>query len=243
MRRFLAPLEELASAPTSLHALLGQPHASIFECLAINLDDTEPLRRPEDRAKFKRRLTSEFESIRILGSSEAATIRLRAQYFGSSNFDIIELFPDPTGARRFIMLKYRNGDVARGGTSGVWEAVQNADFGLIWRSVDLDDPSFIEPYWGQLASYQGSNQLRPSLRQWLETLDLTSFELVGIISHGWVKSMDLYGRFTADTGSDMNLQAFGREMRKLLNVETVPFDQWARRNSGSVYHVRGYREF
>jgi hypothetical protein len=64
----------------------------------------------------------------------------------------------------------------------------------------------------------------------------------GVIVHGWAKSSQLYGRFVADTGSDMSLQAFGREMKKLLNLKTVPFDQYDRRSSGSAYRVRGHED-
>lgn len=242
VKRLLGPLEELASAPMSLYSLLREPHGSIFSLLGINLDDTEPLVSARDRAKFKKRITSDFEPMRILHSSEAAPVRMRAQYIGSSNFDLAELFPDPTGMRRYVMLKFRNGDVKRGGTPGVWVAVDEADFGLIWRSIDVDEPSFIEPLWGRLGAYQHSNQLKPGLRQWLEGLDIHSYEMGGVIVHGWAKSSQLYGRFVADTGSDMSVQAFGREMKKLLNLKTVPFDQYDRRSSGSAYRVRGHHE-
>jgi hypothetical protein len=150
---FLSPLEELATGPVSLSDFVDLRSGDIYRYLVALIDDMDSL-PPRQVPVLKSLLTSTSIRRRELGTSQTTKYRQRATLLGTSNNDISELVNDNTGHRRFAMLPFRNGAVAKGGDPTVWKIAGSIDYVLLWRSVKAFKPSPIKPYVNELLRHQ-----------------------------------------------------------------------------------------
>ena len=151
-------LQELAVGPALLSDFADKRIGDIYRFPALFIDDMQRI-DPRLVPVLKSLVTSEGIRRRRLGTSLSSTIPQLTTLIGTANLGIDELVADETGHRRFATLTFRNGEIANGGTPGVWEAVDRTDYGLLWRSVDAFGPCPIEDCLGDLYRRQAAGQV------------------------------------------------------------------------------------
>lgn len=234
LRRFLGPLQELASDPVLLSDLADRRSGEILGFPVVFVDDVERL-DPRLNATLKCLLTADAVSRRRLGSSSADKRHQRATLIGTANEPIATLICDPTGHRRFAELPFRNGAVAKGGDAAVWRAVEETDYDLLWRSVDGFGPSPILHHLAALAAAQAAAAPPDRLRDCLARLDLRSASVQNISVRGGVRADDLRLLLCALLGEEITANRFSARMAELVADPMVPFAPKIRLSQGFVY--------
>lgn len=232
--RLLGPLEELASAPVLLSDLADPRSGEILSFPVVFVDDVERL-DPRQNAALKSLVTAPAVSRRQLGTSKANKLTQRATLIGTANEPVGVLISDPTGHRRFVELPFKNGAVAKGGNPNVWRVVDEADYGLLWRSVDAFDSSPILPHLTALAAAQAASAPVDRLRECLVGLDLRSEAIQNISVRGGVGAKDLRLLVCGLLGEEINDSAFSARMTVLVQDPAVPFRPKVRTAKGNIY--------
>jgi hypothetical protein len=125
-----------------------------------------------------------------------------------------------------------------GGTPGVWEAVDHADYNLLWRSVDAFGPCPIEHCLGDLFRLQAASRRPSNLAAWLMSLDPGGNALRQITTKDGVKARALWELFREETGSQMSITRFGMEMARFAAEPGVPFHRKVKTMSGTFYPLK-----
>lgn len=237
VRRIAAPLYELASANVLLSDFADKRSGDLYNYSLVICDDMEQL---DDKsvAALKGTITATHINRRILMTSTSATIRQAATLIGTANKPISELINDETGHRRFVMMPFKNGNVAKGGDPNVWPAVNSLDVKMLWDSVDAFGSSPIAPFLAELHHYQNHYRPVPRLLRWLRELDLNSINVKAITVNGGVRAdclRDLYVRETSDVVSK---QEFADKMLIYMKDESVPFFEKRKKEIGALYRPR-----
>jgi hypothetical protein len=235
--RFLGPLQELAIGPVLLSDFADKRSGDIYRFPALFIDDMERI-DPRLVPVLKSLVTSEGIRRRRLGTSLSTTIPQLTTLIGTANLGIDELVADETGHRRFATLTFRNGEIAKGGTPGVWEAVDRADYGLLWRSVDAFGPCPIEDCLGDLFRLQATSRRPGDLAAWLMSLKPGGNALRQITTKDGVKARALWELFREETGSTMSITLFGMEMVRLAADPEMPFGRKVVTMNGTFYPLR-----
>jgi Virulence-associated protein E len=234
--KFLSPLEELATGPVSLSDFVDLRSGDIYRYLVALIDDMDSL-PPRQVPVLKSLLTSTSIRRRELGTSQTTKYRQRATLLGTSNNDISEVVNDNTGHRRFAMLPFRNGAVAKGGDPTVWKIVGSIDYVLLWRSVKAFKPSPIKPYVNELLRHQEVH--RPDvLKSWLVGLDFESEDVRRIQTRDGARAQALHELFCVQTGRAITMTQFGIEMRRHVSDPAVPFGPKIRTMNGVHYPLK-----
>ncbi len=166
LKRFLSPLEELASATALLSDLADPRSGEILSFPVVAIDDVERL-DPRRSPVLKSLMTTPELSRRQLGTSKANRLSQRATLIGTANEPVSVLISDPTGhtaLRRAAIQKRRR---RQGGNPEVWRVVDETDYGLLWRSVNGFGPSPILPHLTALAAAQAVSAPVDRLRECL----------------------------------------------------------------------------
>ena len=233
--RFLGPLEELASATALLSDIADPRSAEILESPAVFIDDVERLTERQSPV-LKSLLTAEAVSRRQLQTSKANKRRQCATLIGTANESISALIADPSGHRRFAELPFRNGAVAKGGNVGVWRAVDETDYGLLWRSVNGFGSSPIKPHLDALAAAQAAAAPVDRLRECLVGLDLRSEAVQKNSVPGAVTADGLRLLICELLREEITPNAFSARMAVLVHDPAVPFGpKGTRRAKGNIY--------
>ena len=236
--RFLSPLEELASDPVLLSQLADPRSGEILGFPAVFVDDVERL-NPGLIAVLKSLLTSSAVNRRRSGTSKADKRRQRATLIGTANEPITVLIADPTGHRRFVELPFRNGAVTKGGDPKVWQAVDDTDFMLLWRSVDAFGPPPILPHLATLAATEADSAPVDRLRDCLVGLDLRSEDVQAItVRGGGVGAEDLRLLINELLGDEISANEFSRRMASLVTDPAVPFRGKKRMGLKNIYRFK-----
>lgn len=236
--RFLSPLEELASDPVLLSQLADPRSGEILRFPAVFIDDVERL-NPGLIAVLKSLLTSNAVNRRRSGTSKADKRRQRATLIGTANEPITVLIADPTGHRRFVELPFRNGAVTKGGDPKVWQAVDDTDFMLLWRSVDAFGPPPILPHLATLAATEAASAPVDRLRNCLIGLDLRSEDVQAItVRGGGVGAEDLRLLINELLGDEISANEFSRRMASLVTDPAVPFRAKKRMGLKNIYRFK-----
>ena len=232
--RFVAPLEELAAGPVLLSDVADRRSSDIYRYPVLFVDDVEAI-PPSLVPVLKSLVTSGSMQRRRLGTSLSVAITQAATLIGTANSGIEMLVKDETGHRRFAMLEFRNGEVAKGGDARVWNVIDSIDYALLWRSVDPMAPAPIIPCLGILFRQQEQSRGRDQLKAWLMSLDLESESVKNISNRHGVKAKALYELFVLDTDDTMTLARFGTAMVSYTNDPDTPFRAKIYTTSGVVY--------
>lgn len=234
VRRFLGPLEELASDPVLLSDLADPRSGDVLRFPVVVIDDVERL-DPRLNAVLKSLITATAVSRRLLRTSAAEKRRQCATLIGTANEPVRVLIADPTGHRRFMELRFRNGAVEKGGDPAVWRTVNETDYGLLWRSVNGFGPSPIEKHLTALAASQDTAAPVDRLRECLVGLDLRSEDVQNISERGGVPAEKLRLLICALLRTELRANEFSARMAVLVHDPAVPFAPKKRGAKGNVY--------
>jgi hypothetical protein len=237
VKKFLSPLRELATDSTLFSDLADRRSGDVFRFPVIFLDDMEEI--PSSMVPvLKAVLTSDKLRRRRLGTSSSDGIRQASVPIGTSNQMIHQLVRDDTGHRRFVMLPFRSGAVAKGGDANVWEAVNSTNYELLWRSVNAFAQSPLVPYLKDLHQYQGATQREGGLLEWLLKLDLESEPVRNLTTRHGLKARELRNLFMAQTGAELSDKRFADEMDRCLLHPDAPFYDKVKTETGAVYRLK-----
>lgn len=232
--RFLGPLEELASATALLSDIADPRSGEILESPAVFIDDVERLTERQSPV-LKSLMTTDAFSRRRLQTSKADNRRQCATLIGTANESVSRLIADPSGHRRFAELPFHNGAVAKGGNPEVWRAVDETDYGLLWRSVNGFGPSPILDHLPALAAAQAAAAPVDRLRECLVGLDLRSEQVQGISERDGVPAEKLRLLVCEKLFEEIKANAFSERMAVLVHDPAVPFKPKKRVAAGNVY--------
>jgi hypothetical protein len=236
-RAFLQPLQELRSGETTIGNFVDSRNVDLYRYLAVFLDDLDEI-DPKQVGTFKSLATGDEVVRRRLHTSRSRRFKQRASLIITCNRSIGDLIPDPSGNRRLAPLPFRNGDVARGGCSSVWNTISETDFVLLWRSVDVFGIDPIAAHWKTLRTWQDQFRSLDPLEAWLQELDVSSDSLRDISTKRGTRARPLHALFAAETGSNMSETAFGRRMAELTAKGYGPFGARIKCEAGNVYPLR-----
>lgn len=237
LKRLLAPLMELASAPVLFSQLADPRSGDILRLPVVVVDDVERL-DPRQVPVLKSLLTADAVSRRRLGTSFAEKRQQRCTPIGTANEPIGTLVADPTGHRRFVELLFRNGAVDKGGDAAVWRTVNETDYVLLWRSVDGFGPSPILEHMSALAALQAAAAPVDALRDHLIDLDVDSEAVLNISVRGGVRADELRELLCARMGVAISNSEFSARMSVLTGDPAVPLKPKVRVSSGWVYPLK-----
>lgn len=237
VKKFIAPLRELASDTALFSDLADRRSGDIFRFPVILLDDME--RIPSSMVpSLKSVLTSDRLRRRRLGTSASDAIRQACVPIGTSNQMIYELVQDDTGHRRFAMLPFRNGATFKGGDASVWETVNAVDYQLLWRSVDAFVSSPLLPFREQLLRHEHVEAKPTGVMGWVTDLDLESEGVRNITTRHGVRAQGLRDLFMAQTGIEISAQKFAKEMERCCMRLEMPFSDKIKIETGAVYRLK-----
>ncbi|KRR26210.1 hypothetical protein CQ14_21275 [Bradyrhizobium lablabi] len=237
VKKFLSPLRELASDTALFTDLADRRSGEIFRFPVILLDDMESI--PAAMVPvLKQVLTSDHLQRRKLGTSLSVSIRQAGIPIGTSNRMIHELVEDDTGHRRFAMLPFRNGAVAKGGDATVWDTVNAINYELLWRSIDAFAPSPLLPYRADLQRHEDGASSKGGMLGWLIGLDLESEAVRNLTTLRGLRAQELRDLFQVQTGIEMSAQRFASEMQRYLLRPDTPFGDKIRTEHGALYRLK-----
>jgi len=234
-KRFLEPLQELASDPVTMSDFADPRSGDIFRYPVVLIDDIDTVTERQT-AVLKSVMTSTKIRRRRLGTSMSVAYRQNSTLFGTANKDVSILVADDTGHRRFAMLPFRNGSVEKGGDAEIWRIINEIDYLSLWRSVDPFKDTPIKVVLEALAEHQGV--AKDPLNQWFDGLDLNSEAVRRVLVQAGIQARDLYDLFCEQTDIEMSEVQFGKRMRRLIKTPNSPFVRKARKASGYYYEPR-----
>lgn len=235
--KFLSPLKELRTEPALLSDFADKRSADIYRYPVVFIDDMDGI-STELVPTLNSLVTSNGLQRRKLGSSASNKIRQCSTLIGTCNKPISDLIPDETGNRRFATMPFRSGETARGGDSGIWNTINEIDYALLWRSVDVFAPDPILDVLPDLLAWQDKFRHIPPVERWLMQVKLDSAGIVGISDHRGTKAGKLYELFVADLGPSISETAFSGELARIIAKGIGPFEQKRRFEAGSYYPHR-----
>lgn len=237
VKKFLAPLRELATDTALFTDLADHRSGDIFRFPVILLDDMERIPASMVPA-LKSVLTSDRLRRRRLGTSASDAIRQACVPIGTSNQMIHELVEDDTGHRRFAMLPFRNGATFKGGNASVWETVNAVDYQLLWRSVDAFASSPLLPFRQELLRHENAEAKPTGVIGWVVDLDLQSEAVRNITTRYGIRAQGLRDLFMAQTGIEISAQKFAKDMERCCMRPELPFSDKIKIETGAVYRLK-----
>ncbi|MBR1240264.1 hypothetical protein JQ620_09020 [Bradyrhizobium sp. AUGA SZCCT0274] len=237
VRALLRPLRELASADALISDFADHRSGDIYGFPVVVVDDLEQLPK-EGVPVLKSLITSERISRRRLHTSQSVSTRQRATLIGTANRPIHELVDDDTGHRRFVMMPFRNGNLAKGGEQGIWEIASSLDYELLWQSVDAYAPTPIIRSLSDLHEYQNRDRPMPKLLEWLCALDPESEKVKRISVQGGARADKLRDLYVMETGDVLSKQKFSDAMLLHMRDIRTPFFEKHKKEIGALYRIR-----
>jgi hypothetical protein len=236
-RALLRPLRELASADALISDFADHRSGDIYSFPVVVVDDLEQLSK-EAVPVLKSLITSERITRRRLHTSQSVSMRQRATLIGTANRPVHELIDDETGHRRFVMMPFRNGNVAKGGEPGIWEIVLSLDYEVLWQSIDVYAPSPIIRSLSDLHEYQNRDRPMPKLLEWLCALDPESEKIKRISVQGGARADKLRDLYIMETGDVLSKQKFSDAMLLHMRDTRTPFFEKHKKEVGALYRMR-----
>jgi hypothetical protein len=240
VRALISPLKDLASADALISDFADHRSGDIYGFPVVVVDDMEQL--PKETVPIvKSLITSESIVRRRLHTSQATSTRQKATLIGTANRPIHELVEDETGHRRFAMMPFRNGNVAKGGEKEIWEIVSTLNYHLLWQSVDVYAASPILRSLEELHLHQTRDRPLPKLLDWLFSLDIDSEKIKRISVSGGVRADKLRDLYVMETGDVLSKQKFSDAMLLHMKDGRTPFSEKHKKEIGALYRVRQQR--
>lgn len=235
--KFLTPLKELRTEPALLSDFADRRSGDVYRYPVVFIDDMDKI-SPSLIPTLNSLVTGDGLLRRQLGSSSAKKTKQRSTLIGTCNPPIDQVIPDETGNRRFVTMPFRNGEVSKGGDPQVWEVINETDFELLWRSVDVFGADPVEPVLSDLFEWQQRFRRLGPVEDWLINLDVASDEVRAISDKNGARAQELYNLFAAQTNSSVSSTKFGIEMNRLTELSRGPFKLKARDGNGYYFPLR-----
>ncbi len=200
----------------------------IWRCNILFIDEMGFFSKT-DVDQVKNIITTESLSIRTMRQNHSAVIQNEATLIGCSNKGLGQLIRDDTGVRRFAELVWR--------TDPDWEASNQTDWVMLWKSVDETgpDPLIAASLMDVLRDQQENNRCMSSVEVWARDHALPY--------KSWTPAKDMHATFRewekeAFPRIDTNLIQFGRQLSNLISTITdFPMERQNYKNS-SRYRTR-----
>jgi hypothetical protein len=238
VRRFLDPLKELASGDVLFSDIADHRSIEIYRYLAVLIDDMDQI--PDKLVpRIKNLITSPHINRRRLQTSNNENSRQLSSLIGTANKPVHELVKDETGYRRFAMMPFRNGDVAKGGDAEVWQIVSSLDYVSMWLSVDAFGASPIKEVLGGLHTHQKRGRPVSAHLVWVRNLDIRLEPVKAITTRAGVRADGLHELFMVQTGNRVSKRKFAEDMTMALSDPGVPFDGKHKTQNGQFYRFKG----
>ncbi|WP_407523773.1 VapE domain-containing protein [Methylobacterium oryzisoli] len=139
VRRLVQPLDDLVSGAALLSDLSDKRCQKLLSYPVFVIDDCEQI-KGQQIPILKALLTAEEVERRNLGTSFTETVSQLATMIATANQPVSELIKDPSGHHRFPQMTFRI-DPNSPDHAAAWEVINATNFHLLWRSVDVFEPS------------------------------------------------------------------------------------------------------
>jgi len=115
-------------------------------------------------------ITRETIPYRVLYTQMTAVVDQNCTFIGTSNDDLVDLFRDYSGMRRFIQIDTRQTSDFR----NYWSTINEIDYVKMWKSIPHGAKSPILGLMssGELKQHQKEMTAKTSAQEWLEELEL-----------------------------------------------------------------------
>ncbi|MFE1597516.1 VapE domain-containing protein [Methylobacterium sp. ID0610] len=184
----------------------------------------------------KNAITSEVLTRRPMRTNTQVTIKQNATFIGCSNKELAQLIKDPTGIRRFVALLFSN--------EPDWEFMNQIDWLLLWRCVDIEGADPIAPFKGLLAEAQEEAREKGRVEHWLEEFrPETSDEFKRCLDNGRIQASVIYSLYREFEDEfypghmKTNITEWGLEMRRLENTGQNKRFSWLGKVGGRVLYA------
>jgi len=195
----------------------------LFDAFVLFTDEMEKAAKADIEA-IKNVITATKLSRRIFHSNFMATLRQNATLIGATNGTLGSNIRDTTGLRRFAPIPTLRNPV-KPGRPVDWEKINGIDFAALWRSVQINDPDPMLAHMDELTRLQEEERERSPVELWLEGLDLQTISEWDCEKDGTIKADKLFAIFRDFEQQNfpgvfrMSSQAWGREMKRLLDLD------------------------
>lgn len=195
----------------------------LFDAFVLFTDEMEKAAKADIEA-IKNVITATKLSRRIFHSNFMATLRQNATLIGATNGTLGSNIRDTTGLRRFAPIPTLRNPF-KPGRPVDWERINGIDFAALWRSVQINDPDPMLAHMDELTRLQEEERERSPVELWLEGLDLQTISEWDCEKDGTIKADKLFAMFRDFEQQNfpgvfrMSSQAWGREMKRLLDLD------------------------
>lgn len=232
----VAPMQDLVCDAALLSDVADKRFTEILSFPVVVIDDCEQI-KDEQVPIIKSVLTNTRVSRRKLRTSMTQRSRQDATFIANANQDPTELIQDATGHRRFAGLPFAV-DPASPERFEAWKIINETDYTLLWRSVDVLAPPPIEGHLDALREHQAQGEALCEVGEWLSDLRPNDPKYAMIQTAHGLKAQGLYKIFQGSTGSRLTMTAWGNRMAQLTQRPETPLCPKRKVPAGTVYPIR-----
>jgi energy-coupling factor transporter ATP-binding protein EcfA2 len=161
-------------------------------------------------------ITSETLARRPMRTNMVDTVAQNATFIGASNKELRELVRDPTGARRFVGLRFR--------ADAAWALINHTAWVDLWRLVDADAEDPAKRFRDELKAQQEQSRFRSPVESWADQFERRHVETC-LWDGSAVRASDLYLAFRAyeevfHPGKPTSMTEWGTEMTRLIENQS-----------------------
>jgi hypothetical protein len=231
-----SPMQDLVCDAALLSDIADKRSTEILSFPLVVIDDCEQIKDGQVSI-IKSVLTNKQVSRRKLGTSLTQRTRQDATFIANGNQFPTELIQDATGHRRFVGLPFAI-DPASPKRFEAWKIINETDYTLLWRSVDVLAPPPIEEHLDALREHQAQAEDLCEVGEWLSDLRPNDPKYGMIRLGSGLRAQGLYKVFQGKTGSKMSMTAWGQRMNHLTRRPAMPLGPKHEVSAGTVYPIR-----
>jgi hypothetical protein len=230
----VVPIINELTAYVDIDDYVSSKHEELHSYSVIFVDDADRADATK-LGRFKKLVTSNKANVRVLGTGRLQEVPLEGVVVINSNLASAELFPDPTGNRRFVELTLKNCNPKAGGDPALWEILTTTDWHLLWRSINLVGESPLAEYRDALKKHQDASMPIDAVEQWARDIDPK--RLIDITTDKGVPAHKLLEMFNADTHSRENVKSWGAKMNIYAGRPGIIFGRKVKTWKGWFYPI------
>lgn len=196
----------------------------LWETPVLFMDEMSGAKKA-DMNTVKQAITAATLTRRPMRTNTDVQVQQLSTFIGCSNDSVAEIIRDNTGIRRFVELNFKD--------QPNWEAMNEIDWLMLWKSVDpmANDPAI--PFWDEIKEQQEQNRNQCPIELWLK-------ENKGEYGK-WTKTGQVFSQFTEweqenFPGFNTNINTFGRRANTLISNQ--PDIGWEKETKAGVSMMR-----